>query len=462
VEAKVWQIETKVRKSDFDQSRLSDFRCRVEATADARIILDRPEITLYCLDDDSRQAVFLEGPPGVDLSQQPFYFLHQFNNAQRMYTTTFEVLQELGTAMGNRFKTFIPMYTVGRCGGTLLSRAFNRMDTVHSLDEPDVYSRLAGMRPTDGSRDSEVTQIIVASTRLLFKPMKPKADTLFIKFRPGAPMEVGDLIYKAFPQSKAMFLYRNAETWARSWARAVESMMENRADTAEDDGDSDNFFRFVSLFDLSKSAAKVTNPPRQKPKQARAVERAKFAKGLEWMKRSSPLLLPYIRRSIRDQLTAGDLLKLISLMAAQHIPGLSNRCQTPGEFVQPYIRAIPPIKMLGIAWLSMMHRYLKLHGDGIPILGIQYETLIASPLAVLQGILEYCGLPIEQAAVAIDAFAEDSQKGSPLSRERLSQTKLGELSPEVLAHLHEVLREYPPVVIPDFVVPNSLDIKKKQ
>src|SRR5437868_2823111 len=100
MEAKVLQIEDKVKKSELDLARLNDFRYRPEATTiDARTILERPEITLYCLDDDHRQAVFVESPPGLDLSQKPFYFLTQYQNAQRVLTTSYDVLHELANGM---------------------------------------------------------------------------------------------------------------------------------------------------------------------------------------------------------------------------------------------------------------------------------------------------------------------------------------------------------------------------
>src|SRR5262245_15824600 len=102
MEAKVFPIEERQKKSDLDLARFGDFRYRTETTVDARTILDQANITLYCLDDEHRQAVFVETPAGMDLSEKPFYFLTQYRHAQRVLTTTFDVLNELGDLAGDR------------------------------------------------------------------------------------------------------------------------------------------------------------------------------------------------------------------------------------------------------------------------------------------------------------------------------------------------------------------------
>ncbi|MBV9504793.1 MAG: hypothetical protein JO323_07280, partial [Acidobacteriia bacterium] len=79
MEATVLQIEERVKKGDlgftsmgeFGPSRLHDFHYRPNGTVDAAMILDRPEITLYCLEDESRQAVFVELPRDYDLYAEP-------------------------------------------------------------------------------------------------------------------------------------------------------------------------------------------------------------------------------------------------------------------------------------------------------------------------------------------------------------------------------------------------------
>ena len=171
-----------------------------------------------------------------------------------------------------------------------------------------------------------------------------------------------------------------------------------------------------------------------------------------------PLLPPYIKKCVKARLTGRDKLTVLCLAIAQHLPGVRDRFCSPLEYLQPYIRSIPPMKLLTLLWLSPMHRYLAMHAQGIPMLAARYETLIESPEAALRAVFEYCGLPADQAVVAAGAFSEDSQKDTPLSRDRVKAQK-SNLPPELLAQVREVLREYPPTQTPDCVVPGSLDLR---
>jgi hypothetical protein len=117
------------------------------------------------------------------------------------------------------------------------------------------------------------------------------------------------------------------------------------------------------------------------------------------------------------------------------------------------------MKLLTLVWLSSIHQYLALHAQGIPMLAVQYETLVANPEAALRAIFAYCGLPEDQATVAEGAFAEDSQKGTPLAWEKVGRATRGALAPELVDQLREVLREHPSIQTPDFVVPSSLDLQ---
>ena len=157
-------------------------------------------------------------------------------------------------------------------------------------------------------------------------------------------------------------------------------------------------------------------------------------------------------------MTAFKLLRLFLLAAGQKLPLLRGHWQTPADYLQPHIGAIPSMKLLTLLWLSQMHRYLALHTQGIPILAVRYETLVSATLPALEAIFDYCGIPREQATLAAGAFAEDSQKNTPVARDRLRVHDCGGLTPDLLAQLREILAEHPPIVTPDFVVPSSLEL----
>jgi hypothetical protein len=226
---------------------------------------------------------------------------------------------------------------------------------------------------------------------------------------------------------------------------------------ARPNGDSaaaDPYMELLSRLDISKPhepAARIKRPaPR---KHGQPSEAGKFAD------RAIPLVRNYIKRSVMRQLTGRDKLTVLWLAVAQRLPVLKDHSPTPLDYLQPYIDAVPPMKLLTLVWLSSIHQYLALHAQGIPMLAVQYETLVANPEAALRAIFAYCGLPEDQATVAEGAFAEDSQKGTPLAWEKVGRATRGALAPELVDQLREVLREHPSIQTPDFVVPSSLDLQ---
>lgn len=450
MEAKVLDIEDNTKNCELDIAKLSDFRYREGSTVDARVILDHPQTTLYCLDDEHRRAVFVESPPELDLSQRPFYFIEQYNHAQRLLTVSYQTLHELAAIAGVRFQRLLPMQSVGRCGGTVLSRALNRLNTVFSLDEPDFYTNVAMMRPDNGSRDAELAALLRSGTQLMFRPMKPGADTMLLKFRPFA-IKAGDLMYQAFPDTKAIFLYRNAETWARSVGRSIQAVFEAQPV----DNGSDSTLDLLRMMDIFHSAPPAPPAP-PRPKSAAASRKSDIMS----VRRTMPALVPFIRQNVLKQMAGSERLKLLWLIVAQQLPILRDHSQPPTDFLRPYLHKLPPMKVLAVMWASMLQRYLALHQKGVPILALQYETMAAEPEAVLRKLFEYWGLPAEQVASALGAFSEDSQKGTPLSRDRVGSATRAGLDPAWLVQMREVLRDFPEASTPDVVLPNSLTVPR--
>jgi len=199
-----------------------DFSLALEGTINAEIILSNPRISLYCLDAEHRQALFVETAADVNLANHPFYYQAQYDHAERVLVVSWETLNQLAAQPVPGGESPILIYSVGRCGSTLLSRAFGRLPEVQSLSEPDVFTQIAALRQKDGSRDLELTQLIRSCTQLLNKSTSSQPSTLALKFR-SFSIEIADLFQSAFPQSKALFLYRNAEAWAGSAARAFDA-----------------------------------------------------------------------------------------------------------------------------------------------------------------------------------------------------------------------------------------------
>jgi hypothetical protein len=217
--AKVLFIEQKFRANPLQLASLEDFTYTEGESLPAQVVVEQPNLSLYCLDEKTRQAIFVETPPDIDLAQAPFYYQAQFEHAYRLVALPYEALHSLARSHRPPDEALILIYSVGRCGSTLVSQLFNLPDNVLSLSEPDVFTQIVLMREPDGSRDEELAALLAGCVAVLAKASPQKRPAFWaLKFRAFC-IEIADLLYRNYPQAKLLFLYRQAESWARSSAR---------------------------------------------------------------------------------------------------------------------------------------------------------------------------------------------------------------------------------------------------
>jgi hypothetical protein len=142
MEARSLIIEERRREAGIALVSPSDFRVRDGGAVDAGIVLRQPNLSLYCLDFENRQALFVETPPECDLSRAPFMYQAQAEAALRLIQVPFEALDRLAEEVAIDPARLILIYSVGRCGSTLVSHAFNEVEGVESLSEPDVFTQM--------------------------------------------------------------------------------------------------------------------------------------------------------------------------------------------------------------------------------------------------------------------------------------------------------------------------------
>jgi Sulfotransferase domain len=219
MEARALIIEEKRRTFPIGVVRPSDFRVRDGGAADPRLVLQQPNLTLYCLDFENQQALFVETPPECDLSRAPFLYQAQYDAARRLVQVPYETLHRLAAEVGIDPSCLILIYSVGRCGSTLVSHAFNEVEGVESISEPDVFTQMLGHWGARNLEGTEKAELLKSCTLIQCAPGRSKGATAWaLKFR-SMVMETGDLFYSVFPEAKVIFLYRNAEPWARSFLR---------------------------------------------------------------------------------------------------------------------------------------------------------------------------------------------------------------------------------------------------
>ena len=219
--AQVLPIEKKVKQTPYQIVSLQDFRFSQGDTLNAHTVIEAPNISLYCLDHDSRCAIFVETPAHVNLAKVPFYYQTQYEKAIRLFAVPYDTLLQISNDLMLKDEELILIYSVARCGSTLVSSAFGQVDDVVSLSEPDVYSQLVIMRNLRLADEAKISHLLHACTKMLCKPRihRQVPSRWALKFR-GFGIEVADLFCEHFPGAKIVFVYRNAETWCESYARA--------------------------------------------------------------------------------------------------------------------------------------------------------------------------------------------------------------------------------------------------
>ncbi|MCG9890181.1 MAG: hypothetical protein MH252_03780 [Thermosynechococcaceae cyanobacterium MS004] len=223
----IYEITKKQRQSKIGLASIEDFELGNSNHENIQIILENPNISLYCLDFNQNIAVFVETPPVVNFSQASFFYATQFEKAIRVLTLPFEEMIRLAQAVNFEDKNLILIHSVGRAGSTLASQIFAQIENIVNISEPDALTALVAARHYQLSSDSYLLDLLQASVRLLCKTNTPKA--WVIKGR-SFTLELGDFFYQVFPRSKNIFLYRDAESWLRSAIAAFSNDAEKTLD----------------------------------------------------------------------------------------------------------------------------------------------------------------------------------------------------------------------------------------
>ena len=218
--AQVFDIVSRERLMPFEIPSAADFELSERGFVDTQEVLGNPNISLYCLEPEIQQAIFVKTPDAADILAAPFYYLSQFEHAVQVLKVSYETLDWLAEQVVLDDQRMVLIYSMGRSGTTLTSSAFNQAEDVVSISEPDVFTQLVRMRDFSGSLDAEIGALTRACLLLTCKDwVNGQQPVWVIKFR-SFVVEIADLIYAIFPQAKCLFLYRNADPWAESFVRA--------------------------------------------------------------------------------------------------------------------------------------------------------------------------------------------------------------------------------------------------
>lgn len=405
--------------------RLADFVTEDGADISAEYVLKRPEVSLYCLDHPNRRFIFTECDPDIDLTAAPFLFQAQFLNARRLIAVPYEEMEALLAERPYGENQLILLYSVGRCGSTLMSQLFNQLDNVVSLAEPDVFTDLLRLRTDDGQNDDEIAALLKLSVLLLMKPTPQKEPEKYvIKFR-SYGIELADLIAEQFPDAHTLFMYRNAEDWARSTTRAFQKMISEKG--------------------AMGSAS-----------QKRWAQRSERLSGMSRSIFGDRTPMPVQKIVNRMEGRAGVLSQRAVNQRAIFFPALKRfeRQLQAGELSR--------IEYITLEWVSGMLRFLACQEAGMEMLPFRYEEVIARPHQLLSDIFLYCNLPETAVTQVLPIFEKDSQSGSEVARTAVQDDRANQLSEAHLKKLRALIQQIPELKTADVILPGTIGLKYKR
>jgi hypothetical protein len=97
------------------------------------------------------------------------------------------------------------------------------------------------------------------------------------------------------------------------------------------------------------------------------------------------------------------------ISADQPISVLANYADIDGELTEP-------AALTGAAWSVHLAEYHRLLHLGAPFLALRYNELVANRKTELERLFTHCGIATDAVDRALDAFDEDSQKGTIIER----------------------------------------------
>lgn len=188
----------------------SDFRVTRAGVMDPEQLWRDSRHSLYCLDLQRREVVFVELPsPEIRLTY-PCYYHAQRETGRRLIRLGFDAFHDLVDRFAGSNPPLLSIHSVGRSGSTLVARALEHTGRRAAFSEPDCYTQLLDL----ACETSERRRWLRHCTQYLCRGSE--AGTLaVIKFR-SFVISLAPELHSEFPETRTLFLYRNALDYVRS------------------------------------------------------------------------------------------------------------------------------------------------------------------------------------------------------------------------------------------------------
>ncbi|KAI8507083.1 hypothetical protein Bbelb_155220 [Branchiostoma belcheri] len=183
-----------------------------------------------CCADFNTKEVVLVKPSDVSTVRKAAFFNEALRkHAEELLVIPFSQLADVGAKVANDVAhvTTIFLYISMRCGSTLLIKALEASGKMHTLSESDLYanfSRYVLRNKEMPEVEMEMLLDVIKHTNTLFNytllQEDPSKTTICYKMR-GQILPVADLLQRALPKVKNIFLYRDLLGTVDSYAHVM-------------------------------------------------------------------------------------------------------------------------------------------------------------------------------------------------------------------------------------------------
>ena len=201
--AEFYTIVAREKELPVAPPKPEDFTVEPAEGSDPARLLAEPGWSPYCFDGTDLWFTRL---PDTDLAAVPFVFMSQFDRAEEFAKLSPAELVKITEGLDTPKIAMI--YSIGRCGTTLANHVLNASPDVWCLSEPDVFDHVAKL-----GGDAETHHALARFFHAI--RTKPDATVLGIKYR-SQSLFCAPALHAAFPQSKNVFMYRDALGWGNS------------------------------------------------------------------------------------------------------------------------------------------------------------------------------------------------------------------------------------------------------
>ncbi len=201
--AEFFTITAREKELPVAPPKPEDFTLADAGQGDPARFLSEPGWSPYCFDGEN---IWFTHLPDIDLAAVPFVFMAQFEQADRVAKTN--PAEVISLTADLPIPQLAMIYSIGRCGTTLANHVLNASPDVWCLSEPDVFDQVAHL-----GGDAATLQALAKFFHAIRS--NPETSILGIKYR-SQSLFCAQAIHAAFPESRNVFMYRDALGWGNS------------------------------------------------------------------------------------------------------------------------------------------------------------------------------------------------------------------------------------------------------